>query len=123
MHTKYSKITLLSSRHDYEVNKFHNKLSQNKIRQLTKIGKAFNHPIKTQHIKNQLENMLHFKKNISEHADILTDNWMMNIYAWKNRDYITEDQKRYERYLIWKYKTTRKQRVNRRYIKNRANLL
>jgi len=26
MHTKYSKTTLLSSRHDYEVNKFHKKL-------------------------------------------------------------------------------------------------
>ena len=118
MHTKYSKITLLSSRHDYKVNKFHNRLSRNKICQLTKIGQIFNHPIKTQHIKNQLENMLHFKKNISEHAEIATDNWIMNYYAWKNRDYITEDHKRYERYLIWKYKNNTKRRVNKRTEEN-----
>src|SRR5688572_18031700 len=90
MHTKYSKITLLLFRHDYKVNKFHNKLSRNKVRHLTKIGQIFNHPIKTQHNKNQLENMLHFKNNISEYAEILTDNWLMNYYAWKNKDYITE---------------------------------
>ena len=106
MHTKYSKITLLSSRHDYKVNKFHNRLSRKKICQLTKIGQIFNHPIKTQHIKNQLENMLHFKKNISEHAKIAADNWIMNYY-------ITENHKRYERYLIWKYKNNTKRRVNK----------
>ena len=113
MHTKYSKITLLSSRHDYKVNKFHNRLSRKKICQLTKIGQIFNHPIKTQHIKNQLENMLHFKKNISEHVKIAADNWIMNYYARRNGDYITEDHKRYERYLIWKYKNNTKQRVNK----------
>ena len=32
--------------------------------------------------KNQLENMLHFKKNISEYAKIATDNWIMN-YLWR----------------------------------------
>ena len=108
MHTKYSKTTLLSSRHDYEVNKFHKKLSQNKIRQLTRIGNLFNIPIKTQHIKNQLKNMLHFERNISEHAEIMTDNWIMKIHTWKNRNYITEDHKRYERYLIWKCKNNAK---------------
>ena len=40
--------------------------------------------------------MLHFKKNISEHVEIEADNWIMNYYAEKNRDYITEDHKRYE---------------------------
>jgi hypothetical protein len=62
--------------------------------------------------------MLHFKKNISEHAEIATDNWIMNYYAWKNRDYITEDHKRYERYLIWKYKNNTKRRVNKRTEEN-----
>ena len=52
--------------------------------------------------------MLHFKKNISEYAEIMTDNWIMKIHAWKNRNYITEDYKRYERYLIWKYKNNAK---------------
>ena len=108
MHTKYSKTTLLSSRHDYKVNKFHNRLSRYKIRQLTKIGQMLNQHIKELHIRNQLENMLHFNKNISEHAEISTDNWIMKIHAHKNKDYITENHKRYERYLIWKYKTNAK---------------
>ena len=108
MHTKYSKNTLLSSRHDYEVNKFHNRLSRYKIRQLTRIGQILNQHIKELHIRNQLENMLHFNKNISEHAEISTDNWLMKIHAYKNKDYITENHKRYERYLIWKYKTNAK---------------
>ena len=42
----------------------------------------------------------------------------MNYYAWKNRDYITEDHKRYEQYLIWKYKNNTKRRVNKRTEEN-----
>ena len=111
MHTKYSKETL----HNHQVRRFHdrNLLSRHKITQLTKIGNSFKTPIKLIQQKNQLIVQEYLSNNIDEHAQILTDNWLFKIYAYKNTGYITEDHKRYERYLIWKYKNNTKRRVNK----------
>ena len=46
----------------------------------------------------------YLKANVDEQAEILTDNWRMSLQAWKNRYAFSEESKRWERYLIYKYK-------------------
>jgi len=96
MHTKYSKEIL----HNHQVKRFHdrNLLSRHKISQLTKIGNSFNIPIKLIQQRNQLIVQEYLGNNIDECAQISTDNWLFKIYAYRNKDYITEDHKRFELY-------------------------
>lgn len=104
MHTKYSEKQVLSSEHDYQVKRFHKKeLSSYKMGRLTEIGRVFKNPIMEQHYENQRQNWIYFKNNISEHAEIAVDNWLMELHAYKNKDAFSEDHKRYERYLKWKH--------------------
>jgi len=104
IHTKYNKEQIKICNHDYYVKKFHGKeLSPYKIGQLTKIGNAFKNPIIDQQYRNKSEYWKNFKKNISERAEIAADNWIMNVHAYKNKDAFSEDYKRWERYLKWKY--------------------
>ena len=104
MHTKYSTEQVLSSKHDYQVKKLHDgDLSFYKIGQLTVIGRVFKNPIMEQHYENQRQNWKYFKDNISEHAGISVDNWLMRIHAYKNKDAFSEEYKQYERYLKWKH--------------------
>ena len=104
MHTKYSRKQVLSSEHDYQVKRFHKgDLSFYRIGQLTVIGRVFKSPIMEQHYENQRQNWIYFKNNISKHAEISVDNWLMKIHAYKNKDAFSEEYKQYERYLKWKH--------------------
>ena len=96
MHTKYSKEIL----HNHQVKRFRdrNLLSRHKVSQLSKIGNSFNIPIKLIQQKNQLIVQKYLSNNIDECAQISTDNWLFKIYAYRNKDYITEDHKQVELY-------------------------
>ena len=103
MHTKYSREQVKSYNHDYHVKIHKRKLSFYKIGQLTEVRNAFKNLIIDQRYKNKSEYWKYFNENISEHAEITTDNWIMNIHAYKNKDAFSEDHKRWERYLKRKY--------------------
>ena len=104
MHKKYTEQQVEEYSHDREVEKFHKReLPIRKITQLTKIGKTFDKPIILHRHMNQWIVSEYRKNDISTQASILTDNWRMRIQAYKNRYAFTEDHKRMERYLIYRY--------------------
>jgi hypothetical protein len=105
MHTKYTDQQIKDFKHDKKVEEFHEgKLHFKRIKNLTEIGNIFGKKIFHHHKVNQWTNWQYFEKDIDTHAEILTDNWTMTIQAWKNRFAFSEDHKRQERYMIYKYK-------------------
>jgi hypothetical protein len=107
MHTKYTsqQIKNFEQKHDEQVEKFHRRqLNSKRMKALTKIGNSFKGKLYHYHKINQYTVLRHLKNDISTHAEILIDNWIMSLHAWKNRFAFNEDHKRWEKYLIYKYK-------------------
>ena len=106
MHKKYTNQQVKDFTHDREVRKFHDgEISDRRIRELTEIEKDFKEPIKILQLLSQRKVYEYNKKNIN--VEILMDNWMMKIQAYnqanKNQNWISEEYKRIERYLLYRY--------------------
>ena len=85
MHKKYTNQQIKNFEYDKNIEKFHNgELDLKRIEDLTKI-RCFEKQIYYQHKINQQINMKQFQKDISMYAEILVDNWIMKIQAYKNQ--------------------------------------
>ena len=95
MHTKYTYQQIKDFKHDKQVKGFYEgELHPKRLENLTKIGNIFREKIYHYHKINQWENWKYFEKDVNTHAEILTDNWMMTIQAYKNQFAFSEDHKR-----------------------------
>lgn len=105
MHRKYTEQQIEDFSHDRQVDELHNRelISEKRRKQLTRIGNIFGKPIIFHQHMNQWLVSEYRKNDVSTQAGILTDNWRIRLRAYKNRFAFTEDDKRWERYLIYRY--------------------